>query len=154
MQILVDGDAFPRAVQAVLFRAVERLDLPLVLVASKYLRLHDSERISTIRVPAGPDAADDRIVELARPGDLVITADIPLADRIIERGGHVITPRGERYTEANIKQRLATRNLLDELRNEGTVTGGPASFSQRDVQQFADQLDRFLTKHADDRRNG
>ena len=106
----------------------------------------ESELISSVLVPAGPDAADDRIVELMAAGDLVVTADIPLADRVVEGGGFALDPRGKLLTEANIKERLAMRDLMDDLRNAGMVTGGPAGFGAKASQEFANQLDRFLTR--------
>ena len=98
-------------------------------------------------MPSGPDVADDRIVALVQPGDLVITADIPLADRVVSKGAFALDPRGDLYTEENIKDRLAMRNLLNELRNDGAITGGPPAFGQKDRQAFANQLNRFLTRH-------
>ncbi len=147
MQILVDADAFPGVIVDILFRAVERVRVPLILVSNKYLKVPRSLYISSITVSAGFDVADNRIVAMVQQGDLVITADIPLADRVVEKGGYAIDPRGDLYTETNIKHRLAMRNLLEELRNGGIVTGGPSSFGRKDVQSFAYQLDRFLAKH-------
>lgn len=116
MRIFVDADAFPSVLKNVLIRAVERLHVSLIFVANKPMKLERSAYIAGIVVPAGTDVADDRIAELAQPGDLVITADIPLADRVIAKGAHVIDPRGELYTEDNIKDRLAMRDLMNELR--------------------------------------
>lgn len=147
MQIFVDADAFPGVLKDILFRAVERVHVPLILVAGTFVRVPRAETISSITVPGGPDAADDKIVELVQPGDLVITADVPLADRVVEKGAYAIDPRGTFYTETNIKQRLATRDLMDELRGAGLVSGGPPTLDHRNVQEFANQLDRFLTKH-------
>ena len=147
MQILVDGDALPGDVRDILFRAVDRVGVPLILVTNQRVRRPRSELISIVSVPAGLDVADDRIVELVCRGDLVVTADIPLADRAVSAGAHAIDPRGQLYTEANIKGRLATRDLLSDLRNVGMITGGPAALNQKDTQAFANQLDRFLTKH-------
>ncbi len=147
MQIIVDADAFPRDVQEIVFRAVERIRVTLLLVSNKNVRHPQSELISKIMVGQGPDVADDKIVELVGEGDLVITADIPLASRVIDKGAYAIDPRGELYTKSNVKHRLAMRDLMKELRQEGQVTGGPASFSGRNVQAFANALDKFLTKH-------
>ena len=147
MRIYVDADAFPRELKEILYKAAERVHTPLVLVAGKPVKSPPSPYIFSLEVPGGVDAADDRIAELAEAGDLVITADIPLADRVIGKGGFVISPRGELYTNRNIKERLATRDLLSDLRNNGLVSGGPAAFSPKNRQAFADQLDRFLTKH-------
>ena len=147
MKIFVDADAFPKVIKDILFRAAGRHRVPMILVANQQVNIKKSPYISCIAVPAGPDVADDRIVELVQHGDLVITADIPLADRVVERWAYAINPRGELYTEENIKDRLAVRDLMNELRNGGVITGGPSSFSQKDRQAFANQLDRFLTKH-------
>lgn len=147
MHIYVDADAFPRVIQEILFRAIERVGVPLVLVSNKHVKYPKSELISRIVVGEGPDVADDKIVEMVQSGDLVITADIPLAARVIEKGAFSINPRGELYTKTNINHKLAMRDLMDELRKNGEITGGPASFNQQNVQEFANQLDRFLTKH-------
>jgi uncharacterized protein len=146
MQILVDSDAMPAVVKEILYRAGERFRIPVILVANQRLAVIRSRYIKTIMVPAGADAADDRIVELVEAGDLVITADIPLADRVVAKGAYAINPRGELYTEENIKDRLATRDLLTELRSGGEITGGPSAFNQKDRRVFADQVDRFLTR--------
>ena len=145
MHIWVDADACPKVIKEILYRAVKRVKVPLILVANKSLRTPPSELISTILVPAGFDVADDRIASELHEGDLVITADIPLAAEVIERGGHALNPRGQFYTEENIRERLSVRNFLDELRSTGVVTGGPSSMDQGDRQEFANQLDRFLT---------
>ena len=144
MKILVDADACPRDVKEILFRAVQRLSIPTILVANQYMRVPLSEHISSVAVSEGPDEADDHIVELVEAGDLVITADIPLADRVISKGASALDHRGTMFTEANIKERLATRDLLDQLRTAALVEGGPAAFGQRDAQAFADELNRFL----------
>lgn len=147
MQILIDADATPVVIKDILYRAVERNRIPLILVANQAMRFPESGYISQIVVPAGPDEADDRIVEIVQAGDLVITADIPLADRVVSRGGYALNPRGELYTGENIKEKLAMRDLMDELRNSGINTGVQAPFSSRERQAFANQLDRFLTKY-------
>ena len=146
MKIYVDADGFPVAAKDILIRAVLRLRVPVVFVANKPVRHEASDLISVLIVPEGPDIADDRIVELAAPGDLVITADIPLADRVVAKGAFALNPRGKLYTEENIKDRLAMRDLLSGLRDGGLMTGGPPAFGRRDCQAFADQLDRFLIK--------
>jgi uncharacterized protein len=146
MKIYVDADGFPRAAKEILIRAALRLDVPIVFVANKPIRRDPSPMISTLLVPEGPDIADDRIAELAEAGDLVITADIPLADRVVSKGAFALNPRGMLYTEENIKDRLAVRDLLSELRDSGLMTGGPPAFGKRDCQAFADQLDRFLIR--------
>ncbi len=146
MQIFVDADAFPRALKEILYRAVERVRVPLIMVANQTMGLPESEFITMRTVPDGPDVADDSIVEWVEPGDLVVTADLPLADRVVDKGATALDPRGELYTDVNIKQRRATRDLMDELRGTGMITGGPAVFNKKDVQAFVNQLDRFLTK--------
>ncbi|WP_345986315.1 YaiI/YqxD family protein [Sulfurimonas sp. HSL-1656] len=147
MTIFVDGDAFPNLLKPIVVRAVERVQVPLVLVSNKPVRLGDSSLIETVIVEAGADAADDRIVEMLSPGDLVITADIPLADRVLSKKAHAIDHRGERYTPDNIKQYLAMRNLMETIRDSGVVTGGPKPFGPKDVHAFANALHRFLTEH-------
>jgi uncharacterized protein YaiI (UPF0178 family) len=148
MQIWVDADACPAVIKDILYRAAERAQITLTLVANQPLHTPRSPFIKTLRVPAGFDVADQRIAEQLQPGDLVITADIPLAAEVIGRGGHALNPRGELYTKENIKERLTLRNFMGELRNTGVSTGGPPVFNQRDRQTFANQLDRFLTRQA------
>ena len=147
MRIWVDGDACPAVVKDILFRAAERTRVPLTLVANKLLRVPPSPYIKAVQVPHGFDVADDHIVQQIAAGDLVITADIPLASQVIERGAHALNPRGEFYSVENIRERLAMRNFLDEMRSAGLATSGPAAFSHSDRQAFANQLDRFLAKH-------
>lgn len=146
MQIWVDADACPRTIKEILFRAAERVKVPLILVANMPLRPPPSRFIRAIRVGDGFDVADSEIVRLLRAGDLVITADIPLAARVVDKGGHALDPRGELYTKDNIGERLAVRNMLDELRGSGIETGGPPALNQADRQAFANELDRFLTR--------
>jgi uncharacterized protein YaiI (UPF0178 family) len=144
MRIWVDADACPNVIKDILFRAAERARVTLTLVANQPIRTPPSQYINALQVPAGFDVADNKIVELAEAGDLVVTADIPLAAGVIEKGGHALDPRGETYTRDNIKERLAMRKLMDELRSSGIDTGGPATFSNADRQAFANKLDRFL----------
>lgn len=144
MRIWVDADACPNVIKDILFRAAERAQTMVTLVANKPVRTPPSPFIKALQVPAGFDAADDRIVELAQAGDLVITADIPLAAGVLGKGGHALDPRGEFYTLDNIKERLAMRKLMEELRTSGVDTGGPAAFGNADRQAFANGLDRFL----------
>lgn len=148
MQIYVDADACPKVIKEILFRAAERLQIQLTLVANKLLYCPPSKVIRAMQVPAGFDVADNKIAQLVEPGDLVVTADIPLAADVIARGGHALNPRGEFYTEDTIQERLTMRNFMDGLRGSGVETGGPPTFSQRDCQAFAKQLDRFLAKGA------
>ena len=145
MRIWVDADACPRVIKDILFRAAERKKIKLTLVANQPLRSPPSQYIDSLVVGSGFDVADDKIVELLVAGDLVITADIPLAAAVIKQDGHARNPRGEFYTPENIQERLAVRNMLDELRGCGVETGGPAAFGSGDKQAFANQLDRFLT---------
>ncbi|MGB7415444.1 MAG: YaiI/YqxD family protein [Thermosynechococcaceae cyanobacterium] len=147
MKIWVDADACPNAIKEILYRAANRVKIPLILVANHYLRPPASELITAIQVPKGFDGADQHIVENLEPGDLVITADIPLAADVIASQAHALNPRGEFYDKNNIRERLALRNFMDELRSGGVDTGGPPALHQRDLQAFANQLDRFLTKH-------
>lgn len=147
MQIWIDADACPKPIKEILYRAAERLQVRLMLVANKPLRTPPSRFIGSIVVGAGADVADREIVSQLQAGDLVVTADIPLAADVIEKGGHALDPRGDFFSEENIGERLAMRNFMDELRSNGVETGGPASFSQGDRKAFAGQLDRFLTRH-------
>ena len=146
MKIFIDADAFPNVIRDILIKASQRLNLPLIFVANKPLRLEKLSNLSLILVPEGPDVADDRIAQLVQPGDLVITADIPLADRVVTKNAFAMNPRGMLYTEHNIKDRLAMRDLLGELRDNGIITGGPAVFCKKDRQAFANQLDSFLIR--------
>lgn len=146
MQIYVDADACPKVIKEVLFRAAERLQISLTLVANKLLHHPPSQVIRSLQVPAGFDVADNKIVALVEAGDLVITADIPLAAEVIAKGGLVLDPRGEFYSKDTIQERLTMRNFMETLRSSGVETGGPSGFTQRDSQNFAKQLDKFLAK--------
>ena len=147
MKIWVDADACPVVVKEILYRAAERTGVELTLVANQALRTPSSLNINSVQVRQGFDVADDEIVKRSEPGDLVITSDIPLAAEVIEKGGHALSPRGEMHTKENIGARLNMRDFLDTMRSSGVeMSGGPAAFSQRDKQEFANQLDRFLTK--------
>ena len=147
MHIWVDADACPVVIREILFRAAERTGVSMTLVANKALRLPLGQHLHFVQVPAGFDAADKRIVELMAAGDLVITADVPLAAAAIEKGGVALNPRGELYTSENVRERLSVRNFLDELRGSGVNTGGPGALSQRERQLFANQLDRLLARY-------
>lgn len=147
MQIWVDADACPNVIKEILFRAAERMQIPLFLVANRLLRTPPSRYIKSIRVEAGFNVADNVIVEKMATGDLIITADIPLASEVIKQNGHALNPRGEFYSKENIEERLSMRNFMDELRDTGVNTGGPATLNQKDRQAFANQLDRFLAMH-------
>ena len=146
MILYLDGDAFPNPLKTILFRAIERLEIETFVVANKRISIGESKNITYIIVASGPDEADDRIVEMLKEGDLVITGDIPLADRAISKKAHAINHRGELYTTVNIKNRLAMRDLMQELRDNGMPTKGPAPFNQKDAHEFANQLNKFLTK--------
>ena len=148
MRIWVDADACPNPIKEILFRAADRRDVETTLVANHQIRVPASRYLKSLQVPSGFDEADDAIVARVGPGDLVITADIPLAGQIVEAGGTALNPRGTLYTEDNIKDHLARRDLMDELRSTGAIIGGPATLSKTDVQEFANQLDRFLTRAA------
>jgi len=144
MRIWVDADACPAAIKEILFRAAVRAQVVLTLVANKPMHTPPSRFIRRMQVAAGFDMADDRIACEVRDGDLVITADIPLAARVIERGAHVLSPRGEPFDVDNIRERLSMRDFMSGLRESGVQTGGPAALSQADRQAFANHLDRFL----------
>ena len=144
MPIWVDADACPAAIKEILFRAAERTQVMLVLVANQPLKIPPSTYIRSVQVERGFDVADQRIVLEAGVGDLVVTADIPLAAEVVAKGATALNPRGELYTEANVRERLAMRDMMDELRASGVTTGGPAALGKRDRQAFANQLDRWL----------
>jgi uncharacterized protein YaiI (UPF0178 family) len=145
-KIWVDADACPKVIKEILFRAAERVGVPVILVANQPIQVPRSRHIRSVQVAAGFDVADNHIVQQLETGDLVITADIPLAAEVIDKGGLALNPRGELYTEDNIRQRLNMRDFMDTLRGSGVDTGGPAAFSQADRQAFANQLDRLLAK--------
>ena len=147
MQIWIDADACPKVIKEILYRVAEKRKIQLTLVANKTMWVPTSPFIRTLLVGSGSDVADQEIVRQMQPGDLVITADIPLAAEVIENACHALNPRGEMYTEENIRERLAMRNFMDELRSSGVETGGPAALNQKDRQAFANSLDQFLAKH-------
>jgi uncharacterized protein YaiI (UPF0178 family) len=146
VHIWVDADACPAVIKDILYRAAERLKIGMTLVANKLLRVPPSPYIRALQVARGIDVADSHIVRGLAAGDLVVTADIPLAADVIAKGGHALNPRGEFYSPENIQERLALRNYLDELRGAGERTGGPPAFDNTDRKRFADQLDRFLAR--------
>lgn len=148
MKIWVDADACPKVIKEILFRAAKRAAVQVTLVANQSLHTPRSQHIKSLQVASGFDVADNEIVKNMSAGDLVITADIPLADQVITKGGHAINPRGELYTSDNIKARLNLRDFMATLRDSGVNTGGPAAFSQSDRQAFANQLDRLLARYA------
>ena len=147
LTIYVDGDAFPNLLKPILYRSIERLKLKTFVLANKKINIGKSQYITYLVVDAGADEADNKIVEMLQCGDLVITADIPLADRVISKNAHAIDHRGELYTKDNIKQYLAMRNLMDSIRESGEITKGPKPFGEKDAHEFANQLNSFLTKH-------
>jgi uncharacterized protein len=146
MKIWIDADACPRVIKDMIFRASERLELEVCQVANNDLSRSHTRYVTSVRVKSGFDVADDYIAEHAEPCDLVVTADIPLAARIVEKGGVALDPRGELYTEENVGERLSMRNLMQELRADGLVQGGPGQFSLTDRQRFASSMDRLLTR--------
>ncbi len=147
MQIWVDADACPRPAKEVLFRCANRTQTQVVLVANAYLATPPSKYVKALQVPAGFDVADNEIVARLSPGDLVITADIPLADEVIAKGGAALNPRGTQYTKENIKDHLQRRDMREELRGFGMVSGGPEAYGKKEVQAFANALDRYVTQH-------
>jgi uncharacterized protein YaiI (UPF0178 family) len=147
-QIWVDADACPKVIKEILFRAADRVGMPLTLVANQPLQVPGSLNIRSVQVGAGFDVADNYIVQQAKSGDLVITADIPLAAEVVAKGCLALNPRGELYTEDNIRERLNMRDFMDTLRSSGEDIGGPASISQADRRAFASQLDRLLARWA------
>ena len=146
MAIWVDADACPKPVKEILYRAAMRTQIVVALVANQMLAVPSSPWIRAIQVPKGFDVADNEIVQRVAAGDLVVTADIPLASEVIAKGARVITPRGESYDAASIAAALTMRNFMDTLRSSGVETGGPAAFSASDQREFARQLDRYLQK--------
>lgn len=144
MRIWVDADACPNIIKEILFRAANRTKTSLILVANQYLSTPPSPFITKIQVSSGFDVADNKIVESSELGDLVITADIPLADAVVNKGCIAINPRGELYTAANIKERLSFRNFSDALRSTGVMTGGPAALGKKEVREFSNRLDKIL----------
>ena len=146
LTVLVDADACPGVIRDILFRAAQKRQVPLLLVANQAIAIPNSPWITRYQVSSGFDKADDEIVARVQPDDVVITQDIPLAADVLEKGGHVLTPRGERYTQNNIRQRLQMRDFMETMRSSGQHTGGPAPLNHGDRKTFADALDRLLTQ--------
>lgn len=146
MKIWVDADACPKVIKEILFRVADRKQVMVTLVANAWLCVPPSDYIGILQVADGPDVADDEIAARCAAGDLVITADIPLAARVVEKGALALDPRGKLYDGDSIKQALSMRNFMDELRGSGVETGGPDSFNQHNRQMFANQLDRLVMK--------
>lgn len=151
MQIWIDADACPKVIKDILFRAAEREQVEVTLVANQWIRTPTSRFIRSIQVPGGFDVADDEIVRRVAPGDLVVTQDIPLAAFAIEKGALALHPRGEMFTRDTIAARLSMRNFMEELRGAGVDTGGPAAMHPRDRQAFANELDKWLARRRTDR---
>lgn len=148
MKIWIDADAAPNDVKDIVFRASARLGLETALVANQRLSTPaNNPLVESVVVAGGPDVADQHIIDRAEEGDLAITADIPLAAALVEKGVLVLDPRGERYSESNVRERLSIRDFMDSLRSTGVETGGPRPFGQQDRQNFANALDRLLTRH-------
>jgi len=154
IQIWVDADACPKVIKEILFRAADRVGVPVTLVANQFIQVPKSRYIYSVQVPTGFDVADNYIVQRVEEGDLVITADIPLAAEVVAKGCLALNPRGELYTEDNIRQRLSMRDFMETLRSSGVDTGGPASYSQADRRAFASQLDQWLAKSIAQLKNG
>ncbi|WP_292935784.1 YaiI/YqxD family protein [Noviherbaspirillum sp.] len=146
MHIWVDADACPTVIKDILFRVAERIQLNVTLVANQLIRVPGSRFIRALQVPAGADVADAEIVERVKPGDIVVTGDIPLAALVLEKGGLPLNPRGEWYTKDTIAEQLTMRAFMNELRETGVDTGGSAAFSHADRQSFANALDRLLAR--------
>lgn len=147
MRIWVDADACPKTTKEILFRVANRAKIEVTFIANMRLATPKSPYLKSIQVEAGFDVADDKIVQLLDAGDLVITSDIPLASDVVDKGGYALSPRGELYTEESVKQRLNMRDFMESLRSSGVHTGGPATLSQRDTQEFANHLDRIITRN-------
>jgi uncharacterized protein YaiI (UPF0178 family) len=147
MTLFIDGDAFPNLLKPIVHRSLERLSLQTKVISNKKIHIGKSNHIEYIIVSQGADEADHHIVELCKEGDLVITADIPLADRVISKNAHAIDHRGELYSVDNIKQYLAMRNLMESIRESGEMTSGPKAFGTKDAHAFANQLNSFFDKH-------
>lgn len=148
MKIWVDADACPKGVKTILYRAAENRGVPVVFVANQWLQLPQSPMIEMVQVSDGADVADDEIVKLCAKGDLVITADIPLAARVVEKGALALDPRGKLYDRSTVGQALDMRNFMDKLRGSGVETGGPKSFGSKEQQLFANELDKFISQNA------
>jgi len=148
MQIWVDADACPKVIKDILFRAAVRAKMMLILVSNHALTVPPSPFITRLQVGSGFDVADNKIVQSVQVGDLVITADIPLAAAVVDKGALALNPRGDLYTSANIKERLSIRNFSTDLRNAGAITGGPAPLNKKQIQHFANELDKIISRRA------
>jgi len=148
MRIWIDADACPGPIKEILFRAADRMRVESILVANHILKIPRSPFITVVQVKAGFNVADARIIDSVQPGDLVITADIPLAAEVVAASATALNPRGTLYTPDTIQEHLAHRDFMDEMRSTGAITGGPSPLNKAHVQAFANQLDRYLTRHA------
>lgn len=146
MKIWIDADACPKAIKEILFRAAERTGVNVTLVANRFTHAPVSPLITLVQVPQGPDVADDEIAARCGAGDIVVTADIPLAARVVEKGAVALDPRGRLYDAGNVRQALAMRDFMDSMRGSGAETGGPPAFSAREREAFANELDRILAR--------
>jgi len=146
MKLWIDADACPNQVKEIMYKAANRKQIQLTLVANQYINIPKSPFIKMTQVESGFDVADDYIVEHVEPNDLVITSDIPLADELITKGAQVLTSRGEAFTKQNIKQKLNMRDFMETMRSSGIQSGGPPPLNAQDIQQFANALDRYLSK--------
>ncbi len=146
LKLWIDADACPMVIKEILFRVADRRQIETTLVANQSIAIPQSDFVQRVTVRDGADVADNAIVELIQPGDVVITGDIPLAARVVDKAGYAISPRGELYDDKSIHERLATRNLMEQFRSAGLETAGPKPLNQKDVQTFANQLDRLLTR--------
>ena len=146
MKIWVDADACPVQAKEILFRAADRTKTEVTLIANQYIKIPPSPFIKMVQVPSGFDIADDEIVKRAVAGDLIVTSDIPLASEVIDKDAHALNPRGEMYTKSNIKQKLNMRDFMDTMRASGVQSGGQAKYGDREKQEFANKLDRFITQ--------
>ena len=149
--LYVDGDAFPNMLKPILFRAIKRLSLSTIVISNKRINIGESEYIKYIIAASGPDEADNRIVEMVKEGDLVITSDIPLADRVVTKKAYVIDHSGKLLNEDNVKQALAIRDLMQSIRDTGEITKGQAPFNQKQAQLFTNQLNQFMNRQKKDK---
>jgi len=147
MRLFIDGDAFPNLLKPIVSRAIKRLNLHCIVISNKKISIDENKNIEYIIVDLGADEADNKIVEMLEYGDFVITADIPLADKIISKDAHALDHRGELFTKENIKQLLAIRNLMQEIRESGEITKGPKAFSAKDAHAFSNSFNAFLAKN-------
>ena len=146
MRLFIDGDAFPNLLKPIVLRAIEKKSIETIVVSNKKIFIGESKLITYHLVEQGADVADNLIAELVAENELVITADIPLADKVVSKNAYAIDHRGELYNTENIKQYLAMRNLMEEIRSMGEITRGPAPFGKKDIHAFSNQLQKFLTR--------